>query len=78
MGKEQLLFEGVHINIYDKEKMLIELIKNKSNISFDYYKEIILNYRNIVDELKNWKIEQYLENYNLEDYIFDIIKKEVF
>ena len=53
LGKEQLLFEGVHINIYDKEKMLIELIKNKSNISFDYYKEIILNYRNIVDELKN-------------------------
>ena len=78
LGKEKLLFEGVHINIYDKEKMLIELIKNKSNISFDYYKEIILNYRNIVDELKNWKIEQYLENYNLEDYIFDIIKKEVF
>ena len=78
LGKEQLVFEGVYINIYDKEKMLIELIKNKSNISFDYYKEIILNYRNIVDELKNWKIEQYLENYNLEDYIFDIIKKEVF
>ncbi len=78
LGKEQLVFEGVYINIYDKEKMLIELIKNKSNISFDYYKEIILNYRNIVDELKNWKIEQYLENYSLEDHIFDIIKKEVF
>ncbi len=78
LGKENIIFEGVSINIYDKEKMLIELIKNKSNIPFDYYKEVILNYRNIVDDLKNWKIEQYLENYSLEEHILDIIQKEVF
>ena len=58
--------------------MLIELIKNKSNVSFDYYKEIIFNYRNIAEELQNWKIEQYLENYALEEHILEIIKKEVF
>jgi len=78
LGRESLIFEGVLINIYNKEKMLIELIKNKSNVSFDYYKEIILSYRNIVNELQNWKIEQYLENYSLEERILDIIKKEVF
>lgn len=78
LGEESLIFEGVLINIYNKEKMLIELIKNKSNVSFDYYKEIILSYRNIVNELQNWKIEQYLENYSLEERILDIIKKEVF
>lgn len=78
LGEESLIFEGVLINIYNKEKMLIELIKNKSNVSFDYYKEIILSYRNIANELQNWKIEQYLENYSLEERILDIIKKEVF
>ena len=78
LGKENTVFEGVSITIYNKEKMLIELIKNKSSIPFDYYKEIILNYRNIVDDLQNWKIEQYLENYSLEERILDIIKKEVF
>ena len=78
LGKENLIFEGVSINIYNKEKMLIELIKNKSNIPFDYYKEVILSYRKIVNELQNWKIESYLENYSLEEHIIDIIKKEVF
>lgn len=78
LGKEDLVFEGVSINIYNKEKMLIELVKNKSNVPFDYYKEVILNYRNIVDELQNWKIEQYLENYCSEERILDIIQKEVF
>lgn len=78
LGKENLIFEGVSINIYNKEKMLIELIKNKSNIPFDYYKEVILSYRKIVSELQNWKIESYLENYSLEEHIIDIIKKEVF
>ena len=58
--------------------MLIELIKNKKSIPFDYYKEIILNYRNIVDDLQNWKIEQYLGNYSQEERILDIIQKEVF
>lgn len=78
LGKENIVFEGVSITIYNKEKMLIELIKNKSSIPFDYYKEVILNYRNIVDDLQNWKIEQYLENYSLEERILDIIQKEVF
>ena len=58
--------------------MLIELIKNKKSIPFDYYKEVILNYRNIVDDLQNWKIEQYLENYSQEERILNIIQKEVF
>lgn len=78
LGKESLSVEGVTINIYNKEKMLIELIKNKNSIPFDYYKEIILSYRQIVNELQIWKIEEYLENYSLSDHIFDILQKEVF
>ena len=78
LGKENIIFEGVSITIYNKEKMLIELIKNKKSISFDYYKEVILNYRNIVHDLQNWKIEQYLENYSQEERILNIIQKEVF
>lgn len=78
LGKENIIFEGISITIYNKEKMLIELIKNKKSIPFDYYKEVILNYRNIVDDLQNWKIEQYLENYDQEERILDIIQKEVF
>ena len=78
LGKDSLEVEGIVINIYNKEKMLIELIKNKNSIPFAYYKEIILNYRQIVNELQIWKIEEYLENYSLSDHIFDILQKEVF
>lgn len=78
LGKETLVYEGVSINIYNKEKMLIELIKNKSSIPYDYYKEIIINYRMNAEELQIWKIEQYLENYALAEHILDTIQKEVF
>lgn len=41
IGKSQINYNNVQINIYNKERMLIELIRNKNTIPFDYYKEII-------------------------------------
>ena len=38
IGKMQMIVEGAIINVYDKERMLIELIRNKNQIAFDYYK----------------------------------------
>ena len=49
IGKSQVNYNNVQINIYNKERMLIELIRKKKQIPFDYYKEIISNYRAIVD-----------------------------
>ena len=78
IGKTREYINGEVINIYDKERLLIELIKRRNQISFDYYKEIINNYRNISHELKVTKLEKYLSNFPNEDKIFDIIQKEVF
>lgn len=78
LGKTQIDVDGTLVNIYDKEKLLIELIKRKKNISFDYYKEIINNYRKIGDKLDINKIEEYLEYYKNKDKIFETIQKEVF
>ena len=36
-------YDGVDIVIYDKERLLVELIRNKRKFSFDFYKEIIEN-----------------------------------
>lgn len=66
------------INIYDKERLLIELIKRRNELAFDYYKEIINNYRSISHELKMTRLEKYLTHFPNEDKIFDIIQKEVF
>ena len=51
LGKTEMEFQGDKIKVYNQERMLIELIRNKSKIPFDYYKEIIGNYRNRVNEM---------------------------
>ena len=78
VGKIQMNYNNVIINIYNKERMLIELIRNKNEISFDYYKEIVGNYREIVDELDTGLLADYLEKFKNGKNIFDIIHREVF
>ena len=60
IGITKIKINGVSINVYDKERMLIELARSKNQIGYDMYKEIITNYRKIVDDLNMGKIEEYL------------------
>ena len=78
IGKMQLVVESATINIYDKERMLIELIRNKNQMAFDYYKEIISNYRKKINDLNMSKIEEYIEIFPYEEHIYDVLQREVF
>ena len=78
LGKTEIDYEGVKINIYDKERMLIDLARNKNQIGYDLYKEIISNYRKIANSLDTQKIEEYLQYFVNGDKIFEIIQDEVF
>lgn len=78
LGKTQIDYEGIIINIYDKERMLIDLARNKNKIGYDLYKEIIFNYRKLVNSLDTQKIEEYLQYFVNGDKIFEIIQDEVF
>lgn len=78
LGKEKMFVDGVNINIYSKERLLIELIRNKKKLSFDYYKEIILNYRRLAEDLDVWKIMEYSSKMYRGDYIMDTLQMEVF
>lgn len=51
LGAENIDYNGIHIYMYNKERMLIELLRYKNKLPFDYYKEILNNYRNIIDSL---------------------------
>lgn len=66
------------INIYNRERLLIELIRKKNQIPFDYYKEIISNYRAIVDELDMYKIEEYISLFKNDMNLSNILQMEVF
>ena len=78
LGKTQIDYEGTKINIYDKERMLIDLARNKNKIGYDLYKEIISNYRKLANSLDTQKIEEYLQYFINGDKIFEIIQDEVF
>ena len=47
------------VKIYDKERMLIELLRNKNTMPYDLYKEILHNYRMIINSLEIWRIQEY-------------------
>lgn len=79
IGKIQMEYEGVLVNIYDKERMLIELIRNQKSMPLDYYKEILVSYRKIADKLEAWKLDEYASKFpKLQSFIFNKLIKEVF
>lgn len=78
LGRTTIEFEGVKINIYDKERMLIEIVKNKNVTSYDYYKEIIENYRKIKNDLDIYKLQEYANIYSNGEKIMSLIQDEVF
>jgi len=76
-GKTTIEYDGVSIIIYDRERMLIELLRNSKSIPFDYYKEIITGYRRISDELDFYKTEEYISLFKRKDSLFDKLRREV-
>ena len=78
IGITKIQINGITINIYDKERMFIELARGKNKMGYDMYKEIIANYRKIADNLDMEKIEKYLSYFPYEDKLFEIIQDEVF
>jgi len=61
IGVIQMEVDGAMIPIYDKERMIIELLRNKNKMPKDLYKEIIGNYRRIIESLEIWRIQEYLD-----------------
>lgn len=68
---------GYDIQIYNKERMLIELVRYKSKLPFDYYKEIILNYRRLLPRLNIQKIQDYALMAPKSNKVMEIIQLEV-
>ncbi len=58
-GIEEKDYNGTKIRIYNRERMLVELIRYKNKFSFDYYKEIINSYRKLAYELDIQAVQEY-------------------
>lgn len=57
--------------------MFIELVRNKNKIPFDYYKEIMLNYRRVISKLDLEKIEDYARKLPKTNMVLDALQLEV-
>ena len=78
LGVIQMEQDGGLIKIYSKERMLLELIRNKNNMPFDYYKEILNNYRRIVYDLNIQDIQDYADELPKNRMIMETLRLEVF
>ena len=78
LGVTEKGINGVTVKIYDKERMLIELLRNKNNMSYDLYKEILGNYRKIIEDLQIWRIQEYADIFPKSKMIWKALREEVF
>lgn len=76
-GIQTISYENSRVQIYSKERLLVDLIRFRSKYPFDYYKEVILSYRKIVDELDFFEIEDYAMMLKNGEKIMDTIQMEV-
>ena len=77
VGISVMDYQGKPIRIYDRERMLIELIRNAKKLPFDYYKEIIESYRRAVYDLDIQKLQEYTAIFPKGDAIMQSIELEV-
>ncbi len=78
LGVIEMQYDNTNIKIFNRGRMLIELIRHKSKMSLDYYKEIIENYRRIIYELDIQAIQEYAAVLPKTEKVMEIIQMEVF
>ena len=76
VGIQTITYKGFKIQIYDLERLLIDIVRNKVNIPYEEYKEIINNYHKLSKLLNKNKLNEYIV-YFKDEKIIDRIKKEV-
>ncbi len=77
LGAVLMEYNNTTIKLYNKERMLVELIRTKNKLSLDFYKEVILQYRKNIEQLNMQLIEEYIYALPKKELIFEILQMEV-
>ena len=78
LGTEQKEYDGSIIRVFSRERMLVELIRHKKKLPFDYYKEIIASYRKLLYQLDIQAVEEYAEKLPKTKLVMETLQMEVF
>ena len=77
LGVTTVSIDGCELKIYSRERLLVELLRHRSKLPFDYYKEILLNYRDIIYDLDIRAIQDYADKVPKSAMIHRAIQTEV-
>lgn len=77
IGKTKMEYRGLMISIYGQERLLVDLIRTKSKLPFDYYKEIIGSYRSRAESMDFFLIEEYASKFRTKKAIMNAIQLEI-
>jgi hypothetical protein len=77
IGVEVMKYSGDDIQVFSKERLLIELVRNKNKLPFDYYKEIIYSYRRETSEIDFALVEEYAQKLPRTKAVIETIQMEV-
>lgn len=77
LGAVETEYQGSKILMYNKERMLVELLRNKNVMPFDLYKEVLGNYRKQIYDLNFRDIEDYAEKIPKSQMIMKALQLEV-
>ena len=60
IGMNKVKYLGFDIKIYNLERLLVEVLRNKKTLDFELYQEIINGYKKISKLLNKNKIDEYI------------------
>lgn len=69
--------DGARVKVYGRERMLVELMRASAVMAPDYYAELIGSYRRIADELDLYAVEEYMNMFDRNGFMADILQREV-
>lgn len=78
IGEVRVVHNSTSVRTYDLERLCIDVVRMRTKMPFDFYKEVVNSLRSRVHEMYPAKIDDYLCHFPYRDHILDILRKEVF
>ena len=77
IGVDIIYIDNTSLKIFNKERLLIEVIRYETKISGEEYNHILRKYRNMNKNLDFGKIFNYAENFKEFNKIYNVIKNTI-
>ena len=78
LGAEKILTDdGSELLMYNRERLLVEVIRYHTKMPYDFYKEVINSYRNIIHELDIQTLQEYISVLPKSEFVTDVLEKEI-